>query len=167
MLVPFIAISQDYDFTSKSVSEIDIDMAIEMIDTDEIFNSEGVRYLGNGIYTSTAISEYYWSREDIQSSAFSNLRNYIFKWSNCLSATTDDERYTFRKFKQNGKTYGAATSVARVVIGWSSANDFPILNRDECVRRAKENKELLEMGLITQSKYDKDLKWIKRILDCI
>jgi len=47
----------------------------------------------------------------------------------------------------------------------NSSNGLPMLSRSEAVSKLRENKELLELGLMSQKKYDEELIVIKRSIE--
>ena len=135
--------AQYSDYSHK----IDIDASIQITNMNNIYNQVGMRYLGYGYYLCTKIGQFRRTGD----------------CSKKEQAGTEYHRVTSNsyKFTKRGKTM----AVVKTIYLHRNGNDwFPILKRYEAIEVIKENKELLELGLITQKKYDKELKSIQYIL---
>jgi len=138
--------AQNYDYSHK----IDIDASIEVTSMNDIYNQLGVRYLGYGYYLCTAISA-------------SNRRGYCDMGSLQTMQGTSLDQVTQNSY--NFTERGTRKSVWKTVYLHKSGWDwFPIIKKHEAIEIIRDNKELLELGLITQEKYDKEFKSIQRVL---
>ncbi len=150
--------SQQYDFTSKSEinidANIDISKAIQISNLDDIYNEVGLHYIGYGYWVAVGIKD-------------NGNYNYNYPWNVTgkyqetvakQGTSIVDEHYSKRKFKQNGKIY---VKVKCTFLHRGDWNHFPIMTRSEYLKRIQSNKELLEFGLMSQSKYDEELRHIK------
>lgn len=150
------AYSQRYDFTSKSEisvdASIDINKAIQISNTDAIYDDIGVHYIGYG----------YWVAVDVRKWAFfqgrfGTVTNDIIG-RHKFEGRIENKNHSTRKFYQNGTNYVKVKTTFLHVSDW----DFkPIMTRSEYINVNRQNKELLEMGLMSQAKYDKELESIK------
>ena len=137
--------AQYYDYSHK----IDIDASIQITNMNDIYNQVGLRYLGYGYYLCTAI------KSSPTSGAWCS--NSILNKAGTTYDTVEVNRYKF--------TEGGRRKEVYKYILLHRNQGFPYIKRYEAIEIIKENKELLELGLITQEKYDKELKSIQRHLE--
>ena len=147
LLFPLFVIAQSYEIEA----EIDFSGAVEITNMNEIYNQVGVHYVGNGYYVSTAIS-----RSGVQNMALRQGNAFAFDLNHIAEMSDGRIRgnYYF-----DGRMY---KFIFRMVLNGTS---FPLLNRSEAIKRARENKELYELGLIGRQKFETDLYYIKKILE--
>ena len=135
--------AQYYDYSHK----IDIDASIEVTNMNDIYNQLGVRYLGYGYYLCTAISA-------------SNRGGFCDMGS--LQTMQGTRLRLVRENSYNFTESGKRKSVwKKVYLHKNDWDFFPIIKKHEAIQIIRDNKELLELGLITQEKYDKELKSIQ------
>ncbi|WP_088323660.1 hypothetical protein [Polaribacter tangerinus] len=153
--------------TYKIEQEIDINGALEITNMNSLYNQIGVHYIGNGYYVSTSGATY--GRFNPRISALHQAEDYI------NSINSDNLSINFSSMIKTGSNSIAGNYiyvgekkffkyVFRLLIDGYNIS-FPYLSRTEAISRAKENKELLELGLINKKKYDYDLFFIKKILN--
>ena len=134
--------AQYYDYSHK----IDIDASIQITNMNDIYNQIGMRYLGYGYYLCTAI------RSGNNGGGCST--DILYKQGTRYD-TVEANSY---KFTEGGRR----KEVIKTIYYHKNSYDFfPHIKRYEAIEIIRENKELLELGLITQEKYDKELKSIQ------
>ena len=113
-----------------------------------IYNRLGWRYLGYGYYLCTSISNEH-GRGRAECSTIS-----LHKPGTTLDRVRENSYYITER--------GVRKEVLKRVYYLKNSQDFfPHVKRYEAIEIVKENKELLELGLITQEKYDKEFKSIQ------
>ncbi len=153
--------SQRYDFTSKSEisvdASIDINKAIQISNTDAIYNDVGLHYIGYGYWVAVGIKkdnfDYYYNKPHMVTDNIPKENDLPVQ-----GGKIDKMHHSKRKFYQNGAQY---VKVKSTFLHKSNGNFYPIMSRSEYMDVVRQNKELLEMGLMSQAKYEKELEKIK------
>ena len=145
LFIPLVSVmqvkAQGYDYSQK----IDINAVMSVTNLDNIYNRVGMSYIGYGYYLIVYTN--------LNSSPWPEVpRGYRAEVVNESSF----------KFNDNGKTKKLTKQIVLVRRGYAG---FPLMKRYEVIELVKENKELLELGVLTQEKYDRDLKNFRSLLN--
>lgn len=138
--------AQKYDFSQK----IDIEAEIQITDLNDIYNQVGMRYLGYGYYSCVEI---------ISGRNRGGCDTRTIDIQGTIIDTVGEREY---RFTDNGSRKTVRKTIYFQKAGW---NHYPIIKKYEAIKIIKENKELLELGLLTQERYDDELKKIKYVLN--
>ena len=170
LFIPLISFGQDITINSNSYisGKISISQAISYTNVNEIYDQVGIHYLGNGYYLLCVMEN---SRYSAQYKFMDNIRMLLDQYKSGtvyegVNPLNETERRVGRKWlikRIIRLTQTEAFCSEENPCGYQvTSNDFPMLTRDDAVSRLKDNKELLELGLMTQKKYDRELVGIKR-----
>ena len=141
--------AQDYDYSQK----IDVEAEIQITNLNDIYNQVGMRYIGYGYYSCVEII----SERSRRSRSGCNARTIDIQGT--IIDTVGEREY---RFTDNGSRKTVRKTIYFQKAFW---NHYPLIKKYEAIKIIKENKELLELGLLTQERYDDELKKIKYVLN--
>ncbi len=165
LFIPLVSFGQDITIKSNSYisGKISISQAISYTNVNEIYDQVGIHYLGNGYYLLCVMEN---SRYAAQNKFRDNIRMLIDQYK---PGTVYESVFHLKPLNETERRVGRKLLIKRIIrltqtVGAPNytSNDFPMLTRDDAISRLKDNKELLELGLMTQKKYDRELVGIKR-----
>ena len=124
------------------------------VKSENIKNSKGFSYLGNGVYTIEVSPTLFTSKSRVE-------KKLLIKVKEISSNINANYKIVNKTTKKNylDQRGGVATFELRDEI-----NNQLLISKKEAKKEILELKEFLELGIITQSEFDKKVAFLKKIL---